>query len=831
MQNFTKLLHLAFFVLFLFSFSLAQDNPDIDLIQKNLESYANIHSPNKVYVHTDRAIYALEDTIWFKAYIIDATYHEPTASSKVIYVDVVDSNGNKVVGKKLYAEKIGTASDFFIEREWLPGRYKLRAYTKHMLNQDQKYIYHKDIEIVDVKEAYDELFEYVEPTVSTTSSKDLLDISFFPESGDLVADLDTRVAIKINGYSPLLGDISGTIEDKSGNLISSFKIYEKGYGLASFIPEKGKKYFAKIDDDSQLYPLPEVKSTGYRITTFNKSDHVSFMIASNIKSGLAGGDILIHSRGQLVFHKKLEDTVDESYGLKLETKDMPTGVTHITFFNKDGIPRSERLFFINNDISEPIITSDKASYSKREKVTLDLSILSDIPKSFDCSVAVFDKSNLEGGQPSDNIKTWMLLNSDLRGEIDDPAFYFEDDNETRAYLLDLVMMTHGWRRFAWEDMSQENILQNLEYERELGIYIKGNTTKLVKSKSPVKSKVKINFLNDYLNQQEVISDDEGQFAFGPFVLRDSLSALIQAVRYNQDNEQSFSDGKRNLNINLEEPQYLLLDKSIFKESGDFDYTAYKSYINANRTSQALKDQYHSMEVTLSEITLNAKRRDKEKEIRKIVSDRSIYTLPTNRITFEDDETTRYISVVDMLRDIPGVVVIGSFPNQSIVVRGISSINLTNEAFLLLNGFPIDMNFVNQLSPNDILFIDVLKGADATIFGSRGANGVVAFYTGRTIGSYSLREKSGIVDIVVNGFDKYREFYSPDHSINVSAVYEPDVRTTLLWDPFVLLRKGEEHSITFYTGDNTGNYVAVIEGVSGDGEPIYGTYEFGVQITN
>jgi len=825
MRNSIKLLPFVLCFFILFSFSIIKINGPIELLLANLDSYTANYSPSKIYLQTDRSMYALQDTVWFKAYTLDATNHIPTATGKIIYVDLVDSNGNKVKSKKLYAKNLGAASDFIIGKEWVPGRYKLRAYTKFMLNQDQEFIYNKEIQIVDINKAYDEISITPDTANSekVTSPSPSLEIKFFPESGDLVAGIDSRVAIKIENYSADLGNLTGTIEDISGNQIISFKVFERGYGLASFTPEVGKKYFAKLDNDPKLYQLPEVKAKGYTITAFNKSDNVSFIISSNFESGLSGGDVLIHSRGKVVYHEKLDYSVNNSYVLQFDTKEMPTGVMQIAFFDKIGVPRSERLFFVDNDLSESVIKTDKSIYDKREKVDLSLSVINGDLKSYDCSVSVFDKSNLTGTFPTDNIKSWMLLNSDLRGEINDPAFYFEKPGDSkRSYLLDLVMMTHGWRRFTWEDMRKEDVLQELKYERESGLYVKGYTSRIIRRKKPIKSKVMLNFLNNDLTQEEVVTGEDGRFAFGPFIIEDSLAIIIQARKYKEESEKDFLDENRNLNINIDAPQFLNLKKPIFKEKGNFELAAYKKFINSNKYSQYVKDQYNDMEVMLSEVVVKAKRKTKEDDMNKIVSERSIYRNPSNRIIVNDDQRIKNRSVFELLRTVPGVTVSGSLNNPTVIIRGRTSI------LFLLDGFPVDPEFISLININDVLFIDVLKGASAAIFGSRAGDGVIAIYTGTDPDSKIKRRKSGIVDIVMNGFDKNRQFYSPDYSKNVSSVNVPDVRTTLYWNPYVLLSKGEETSISFFTGDNTGNYLVITEGLGDDGEPIFGTHEFSVQ---
>ncbi len=826
MRNSIKFLLGLFCFLLVCSFSFIQHNGPVELILTNLDSYSNNYSPSKIYLQTDRPMYALEDTVWFKVYTIDATKHTPQIKSEIIYVDILDSNGTKVEGKKLYTQHLSAASDFFIGREWIPGRYKIRAYTRYMLNQDQEFIYHKDIQIVDINKTYDEIFvssdtEVLDPSSATPLS---LVLKFFPEGGDLVAGINSRVAIKVENCPPDFDKLSGTIEDITGDQVIPFKIFEKGYGLATFTPSAGKKYIAKLDNDPKQYELPEVKAEGFNITAFNKPNSISFIISSSLTSGLSGGDVIIHSRGKILYHEKLGDITTESHALQFDTKEMPSGVTQIIFFDQSGIPRSERLFFIDNELTETMIKTDKTTYKKREKVDLSLSVINSDLKAYDCSVSVFEKSNLEGAAfSSDNIKSWFLLNSDLRGKINDPSFYFEKPGDNkRAYMLDLVMMTHGWRRFTWEDMSQENFLPDFTLTRELGFYVKGFTSNLIRKKKPLKSKVVLNFFDSDLTQEEVVTGKDGQFEFGPYIIEDSLAVIVQARKYKENSDKDFVDENRKLTLNIDPPQFLSLEKPIFKEEGNFDYAAYKAFVKTNKYSQSLKDQYHDMEVMLSELVLTAKRKTKEEKMEKIVRDRSVYTNPSNRLILTDRHKLSSRSVFDLLRDIPGIIVNSSSINPSVSIRGGGSI------LYLLDGFPVDAQLVNSLNVNDVLFVDVLKGPRAAIMGSRAGDGVIAIYTGTDPDSKITRRSTGIVDVLIYGFDKNRQFYSPDYAKDVSSVYEPDVRSTLFWNPYVSLTGDEENTVTFFTGDNPGDYIITTEGLSEDGQPIYGTFEFNVQ---
>ncbi len=66
------------------------------------------------------------------------------------------------------------------------------------------------------------------------------------------------------------------------------------------------------------------------------------------------------------------------------------------------------------------------------------------------SIAVTDAAI--GTDTSNNIVSHFLLSSELKGEVYNPAHYFSDFKPQKKQQLDLVMLTHGWRRFKWEKL-------------------------------------------------------------------------------------------------------------------------------------------------------------------------------------------------------------------------------------------------------------------------------------------------------------------------------------------------------------------------------------------
>jgi hypothetical protein len=93
----------------------------------------------------------------------------------------------------------------------------------------------------------------------------------------------------------------------------------------------------------------------------------------------------------------------------------------------------------------------------------------------------------------------------------------------------------------------------------------------------------------------------------------------------------------------------------------------------------------------------------------------------------------------------------------------------------------------------------------------GAGGAVAVYTKK--GSARGYTGTGLNSVLVYGYSSLKQFYAPDYS--TSAVDNtPDVRTTLYWQPYILLdKKVRRVTIPFYNTDNCKRIKVVIEGLN------------------
>ena len=139
----------------------------------------------------------------------------------------------------------------------------------------------------------------------------------------------------------------------------------------------------------------------------------------------------------------------------IPTYDLPDGILMLTLSTLDDTPQAERLIYIQREDSASIqISTDKLQYDKREPVLLNISMQGDsnILRTANVSFSVANKDLIDNSSRyPGNISSWFLLESDVRGSVEDPSYYFDPSNQDRLRDLDLLLLTQGWRDFAWKN--------------------------------------------------------------------------------------------------------------------------------------------------------------------------------------------------------------------------------------------------------------------------------------------------------------------------------------------------------------------------------------------
>ncbi|MBS1531381.1 MAG: TonB-dependent receptor plug domain-containing protein, partial [Bacteroidetes bacterium] len=150
-------------------------------------------------------------------------------------------------------------------------------------------------------------------------------------------------------------------------------------------------------------------------------------------------------------------------------------------------------------------------------------------------------------------------------------------------------------------------------------------------------------------------------------------------------------------------------------------------------------------------------------------------------------------------------------------------------YVILDGTPYP-GPLDNISPHSVEAVEVLKGANASIYGTAGGAGVLVITTRNQAPSTEASPSSiGSLTFKPLGYYKLREFYSPKYDVasNVPGS-APDRRSTIFWSPSLATDKDGNASFEFYNSDGKGSYRVIIEGIDGNGNPGRAIYRYKVE---
>ncbi len=762
--------------------------PGSDIPQK-LHAYYDKYPQQKVYVHLDKQTYQAGEILWFKVYFLDAVTHVPSSYSNTLIVDFVNSFGHTIM-TRLIKIKDGYAHGEFSILDTIPtGLYELRAYTNWMRNFGDDFFFHCQINVLN-PEFSENLYRDAKLANKKLKRQSVrksgkTDFQFFPEGGWLINGIESRVAFKAINDLGLGVDVHGEVFNKKGTSITEFRTDYQGMGDFTFKPEPNEKYYAIIyldNDRKEKITFPEPLSAGYTLSTDNRSNEE---IIIKIRSTFNDPEVVIigHTRGQIHYSNTLRLKSGQAE-IKIPTNLFPTGILTLTLFDQVSEPQCERLVFVNHHDQLNIdLETDKETYGSRQKITLEIDVRDheNNPVASNFSLAVSDQeSNIISSDFYSDISSYLLLVSDLKGRIQNPDYYFEKNTPETRHALDWLMMTQGWRRFVWDNVVK-SIPLKIDYSVEKGLTAQGKITReffnLPLKNIPVTLTVQSGY-NDVYNAR---TNEKGKYLFNLPDYEDTLNIEITAKR---------ASGRKNLVIHLDETE---------SPKSDILYTSYTK----------------EMPITGTNIFRPYEEPEKDPESPTL---QGIHGKPDN-VIYVNDQLANYPSVFDIIKGrVPGVMVTGN----SILIRGVNSFVLSTEPLYLIDDIPVDATAVESLNPHDIERIEVIKGPSASIYGSRGANGVIAIYTKR--GKFM---KKGVLNFQMLGYHHPKEFYSPKYGTEFDYLY-PDDRITLFWAPSIITDSLGHAETVFYSSDRKGVFDVRLQGVGPDGHAGAGNSSFIVE---
>jgi len=347
-----------------------------------------------------------------------------------------------------------------------------------------------------------------------------IDLSFFPEGGDMLAGFQSRIAFRgLNSFQKP-ADVEGYVTDSKGKKIATFSSFHQGMGAFSMKPEDGEVYTAHITKPagiSTTYQMPEAAHRGYALSVSeNIKDKITLELSSTEKEELT---VIGTIRDKVVYNGKSNGASVTK--LMVATNDFPMGVVRFTLFDSKGFERAERLAFVNRDKQLKIsLTTDKEEYQPREKVKLNLKVTDErgiaMPGNF--SISVVDEKLLSfADDRSGNLLSKLFLEADIKGKVEEPAFYFNNKEAKSEQAIDFLMLTSGYRRFTWKQIVN-NELPEISFQAEKAI-LEGSVIDAYEGKPLANATIEV--------QGKTIrtsSDSSGRFVL-PFVDLSEIATL------------------------------------------------------------------------------------------------------------------------------------------------------------------------------------------------------------------------------------------------------------------------------------------------------------------
>lgn len=651
--------------------------------------------------------------------------------------------------------------------------------------------------------------EAVAKTFPVKATSNDVDVQFFPESGELVNGIRSRVAFKAVGSDGLGVNVSGYISDGAKEKIIEFKSEHAGMGQFRIIPKMSDTFTATIvfeDGSEKTFALPRVLPEGYVLNVNNNdSDNLHVTVTTNKKLDFNERFTVVAQVNGYVYFLARNKVEAKNFTVSIPKSKLPTGIVQLTLFSAANQPVAERLVFINHsDFLDINVSASNTETKKREKVklTFDVKDKKKQPALGSLSVSVLDESKVPFDEVNEvTIISNLLLTSDLKGFVEKPNYYFTDVNDDKKRQLDILLLTQGWRRFEWK-----NILgpyPDLSYKPESSVEISGRV-KSMAGKPVVGGRVTLVSSAGDAILLDTLTDSKGEFSFKNLNFSDSTKFIIQAknekdrknviIEVNTHPAQIVTKNKNEalveINVNQSMKPYLANSKDQFEEL--------RRYGLVNRS------------IMLAEVKVVEKKPE-------LKNSANLNGAGKADAIVKRDILQNCFNFPDCLQGrIAGIFVQGGlvYSTRSVMssFRGLVPMQIN------VDGMFFEPAFVSSINPNDIESIEVLRsGANTAIYGMMGGGGVLVINTKRAGSSKDYRSYSpGVLSYNPKGFYKAREFYAPNYDNPATNEKIRDLRSTVYWNPNVLSDTTGKASVEFFNADGVGNYKVIVEGIDANG---------------
>jgi len=775
------------FCLFLSGQSTFAQDEILNDIKNQFNDYSRQTLQEKLFVHTDKSFYIAGEIIWFKIYYVDGNFNKPIDLSKVAYLELLTTDQKPVLQAKIALKEGSGKGSFFIPLSLSSGNYKLRAYTNWMKNFSPDFYFEKNIVIVNA------LKNLGEKPVDSGSN---YDIHFFPEGGNLVNGMQSKIAFRIADKNGKGVDFKGTLMDEDNDTLANFAPLRFGMGNFTFTPTANKRYRAIIklsNSNAVVSEFPIAYNQGYVMHVENAgNEQVNVTVSTNIP---APGNFLylfVHTR-QSVKIAKMGAIDGGRTVFTIDRAKLAEGISTLTVFNAARQPVCERLYF-----KRPVGLNIQANtngdeYKLRKKIFLNIDAkVEGKPVIADLSMSVYRIDSLETGLQPD-ILSYLWLSSDLVGNIQSPGYYINNTDSIADAAADNLMLTQGWRRFRWEDVLQQKISSFdfiPEYE---GHIISGKLTDK-RSGAPVE------------NTLAYLAAPGGRFQLGSSVSNKKGQLQFDIKNFNGYSEIVLQTDKQ------KDSSYRFDILNPFSEK----FSSVPVAVAASDLSENVREYLLSRSLAMQVQNAFLQEFLQKFNLPSMQDSTAFYGAPDNK--FFLDDYTRFNTMEEVMREyITGVSL--RKRQQKFYFRMLNDpyrLFFNDDPLVLLDGVPVfDIDKIIAMNPLKIKKIEVVNRK--YYLGPLIANGIVSLTTYKgDLEGFQLDPNAVVLEY--EGLQLQREFYSPVYETADQANSRmPDFRNLLYWSPDIKTDSYGQKQLHFYSSDQQGKYVVVIQGITANGK--------------
>lgn len=659
-----------------------------------------------------------------------------------------------------------------------------------------------------------------------------IDVQFFPEGGDLITGVASKVAFKAIRPDGLGVDVKGTVTDNTGATVADFSSQHLGMGVFSLTPAPGKTYKAAItfpDGSKNTYDLPKVRAEDITISIGSITpERITMNLLCNdafLQKNKGRRFYILVQNGQVIFYAaQTASLTSTTYPANLPNK-LPSGVAKISILSSTGEALCERMIFVRKPDDQLSLTlnTPKPLYTSRDKVAMTVSAKNAAqPVEADLSVTVIDETKVPYDENSETtILSHLLLTSDLKGYIEKPNYYFNNPTDKTNADLDVLMLTQGYRRFVYKDIIANQLPPNVKFQPEDGITISGSlrtATGLPINRGNVNLEIK-----DRRISVNTTTNTVGEFTFSKLYFPDSLQAVISAKGNANSNNMmilvdndSYQPATSNINapsafVNIDSAMRPYLQNS--KKVADNSRVLKEVTIRAN-TAPLVKKPSHADNSALTGLSMMA--------------DHTI-------------NGTMFAACPSLYECLQGMAAGLTFDQENLYITRNYSQGVRRPVAIYLNNFMIDYNALRTVDPKTVESVEVfMNDGVSSINRMTNTAGVLVINSKRVERTVMSRDQiNAVLDdlmpansgtkIKPKGFSAARTFYSPRYEVTKESAIGGDLRSTIYWNPRVNTDKATgAASFDFFNADGRGSYRAIIEGIDADGNIGRAVYRYKVE---